>query len=187
MSGQALDGIPTERRRSLAVVLLALALASAAGAQAHKSAPSVVAETRANRAFAPVYDRYVHAVQTHGTAGLKQVALPNLVMRWAEGGRRTGANAYRELGRIYSGAKGPTISDKVWRLRVNGSTATAMVEESITMRSSNDFSATLTWDWKHTWRKTPEGWKLARIERTDAGPDKARPAVSFTVTAGEAK
>ena len=115
--------------------------------------------------FVKAYAAYAIAVKDHGVEGLKAFAAPDFVI-YSQGRPLRGEDAFKEIGKI--GLLENCFSAAVHPLSVTGTDAAALSEEtymSPAKSHNQDASWSFTYDWKQTWRKTPQGWKLARIER----------------------
>ncbi len=130
--------------------------------------------------FVKAYAAYAIAVRDHGVKGLKAFAAPDFVI-YSQGRPLRGEDAFKEIGKI--GLLENCFSAAVHPLSVTGTDAAALSEETYTSpaKSHNqDASWSFIYDWKQTWRKTAQGWKIVSIERYSGDFDHVE-GVTYTV------
>jgi hypothetical protein len=179
------------RQKGTVTLILSLGLLGTVPGFAQKEAPSAPVRhmTIDSWEFVALYTRYAQQLQTQGARGLQQLATPDFKLRW-EGETLSGAPAWTEIGKYADNQQNSEVTVRVRRMRITAASAVFVTEESIrTALEPSKAGATtwmtMTWGWKQTWQRTPDGWKLAVTERYwDDKPDTKKPkGVVLSVTA----
>ena len=174
----------------IGVLLAALCLCCTLGAQ--EPPTSYKQEMAQEKAFFPVYGRYVDAIKTQGIKGLQSLASPDFTLRWDKEAR-TGDRAFAELTKYLNDPpKGDPLDAfavKLRRIAFTGDRAVVQTQETGTFRflpdkegESSRATFTCIWYWKQTWRKTPHGWRLAVWEQGTEKLPGPPSAITYTVS-----
>lgn len=129
--------------------------------------------------FRAIYRHYAAALQAKGAGGLGALLAPDFRFR-DEGRWLTGREALAAIDEHGHMLPGSTISVRLRRVRVSGSTASIVADETHTVPSGKTASSrspegatvvitgpvSMFFAWKQTWRKTPKGWQMASMEPT---------------------
>ena len=117
--------------------------------------------------FFPVYVEYVKLTQTKGTQGLKEMLSSDFVLGSGRSLLR-GQKALKSLD-LYGADQREVVSVRIRQLIFKKDKVIASITETRQFRIKSpgipDMVGSFGGDWKHTWRKTAKGWKLASIER----------------------
>ncbi|MBC7527318.1 MAG: hypothetical protein H7308_07180 [Chthonomonadaceae bacterium] len=117
--------------------------------------------------FFPVYVQYVKLMQTKGTQGLKEIVSSDFVLGSGKSLVR-GQKALNTLD-IYGADQREVVSVRVRQLIFKRDKVIASITETRQFRIKSlgrpDMVGSFGGDWKHTWRRTAKGWKLASIGR----------------------
>ncbi len=135
----------------------------------------------ASSQFAAIYRQYAAAIQSKGARGLEGLVTPDF--RFRQDGRWLhGKEAFAAMGGLLSFVPGGRASVRLRRVRTKGDVAIVVIEETVsvprgktirtaglggTMEVTGPVSASATW--KHTWRRTSRGWRLATMEAEPGG------------------
>ncbi len=175
------------RRCCLAAVTL-MVLAVGASAQSPLMQPGA-------REFLQIYFRYADGLRTDGSKGLKDLLAPDFRILGDQGWVR-GSKALAAIDQYSSLFRGGALSVRLRQVRIAGNQAVVMTREDGTVGmpipgalrnpapgvNVNSAKLTMSWTWKQTWRKTPQGWRLAQMEQA---PNKVKDDDAvYTVTAG---
>jgi hypothetical protein len=170
------------------LLLLALAALPCAASGAAPLLPDGK-EAVQTRQLLQAYGRYISGQTQHGWQGLSGLILPSFdVQTRYHGPHWRGQSGLRALDREagFKPRPGATVTLK-W-LRFHGNTATVDVREPMAfpltaeMKAKGVQGVTVPLDWEQTWRRTPEGWRLARFRFVpDRRLHKASP-LTYTIT-----
>ncbi len=118
--------------------------------------------------FLPIYAEYARYLQQKSASGLKTLLASDFTLRWGTQ-LCTGAKAVQKLSKAGSELKTTVYSVRVERIALGAAGITALTKETGVFEVQEPRSAKITltadWYWKHLWRKTPSGWKLALMEQ----------------------
>ncbi len=167
------------------ILFAIMTLACPAGAQEQYA--KFEREMAQAKAFLPVYGNYMGAINTEGIAGLRKISAADFTLKWDRMPRK-GENAFAELEKYVPSASDASLvlagdSVKMRRLFFVGDRAIVQIEEKRSLRSKGEPAGNMsvTYYWKHTWRKTARGWRLAVWETGSEKLLGPKPVATYTI------
>lgn len=118
-----------------------------------------------------LYNRYAYIIRIQGAQELKSLTTPDFTLQ-GTAEKFKGAAAIAELDKYLSVLdKNSQIKIRLRRIEMTENTLVAYTEETMFVDKRQD-TFSFDWDWKQTWHKTAQGWKLALDEHVS--PSDAR-------------
>ena len=150
-----------------------------------------------SRLFAPdkqteqllsVYSRYTVLFQTEGMQGLKELISPDFTFGYGKEVLH-GHKALQTWDGVFTGLSIHEVSVRFANPIFNHSKAIAQIEQTITFEPDRSHplfrTSSMTWNWKQTWSRTADGWKLTNMIRTSDQEERAKeksPLLAYTFT-----
>lgn len=121
---------------------------------------------------------YARLAQQRGMKGVQQLMTSDFRIRSGHGWTKR-KDAIAELTK-YLDIGYNRYSLSVLNVQHRGNRAAVVVREDATVKIASRGEGTATWIWRHRWRLTPAGWRLAAIDHAPEHFLKADPIIRFT-------
>lgn len=133
--------------------------------------------TPATMEFVHVCFAYAQAIRDHGVQGVKQFTTSDFVLR-SPSESSHGDKAYKELSDCIDCFHGDPFTASVHPLTINKAQAVVLTRNTFQLQLGTARGSVIS-EWKQTWRKTAQGWKLVQME-TDPGAMDNVQGLTFT-------